>query len=636
MAKKSKKPAPVTNPAPAPVSKPKQVKEEIKKVFSFDSRFPAWVSDFKVQAVIVALLAIIFYCNTFGNEFALDDTIVVIKNEYVAEGFAGIPSILSKDAFDSYYRQSNSMNQLAGGRYRPLSIITFAVEQQFLGTDTVNTTKGPGDGLTHEMKSPREQKLLRDMHVRHFFNVIFFSLSMVVLLYFLRYVVFRGNMVMALIATILFTVHPLHTEVVANVKSRDEILSLLFICLTFIYAFKYQEEQKKWMLGVSLMCYLLAFLAKEYAIAMMLLLPLSFHLFNKYSIPKSLQAILPYMVPIAIYILLRRQVMTEGNPDSEFDILNNPYAFATPVEKVATKIATMLNYLRLLVFPHPLSADYSYSTIAYKTFAHPLVWLSLIVHGFIIRGLFYYYKRNSILCFGIAFYLFHLLLVCNLIFNIGATMGERLIYHSSVGFVIVFAYFLVKAAERIKEAKRSKTALVGFLALVVVLCGFKTIERNANWKNDDTLFNHDIATVPNSALVNSNVGYSYLNRAETEKDSVKKDALLRKAIVYYDKSISIHNTFVSGYMNRGLAYFYLNQPDSAKSNYDKVLKYYPNYANLFEIYYNLGVNFYFHRRLPEAIAIWKTVIKLNQNYTLAQQSINTAEMELRAAAAKQQ
>src|SRR6185295_7599301 len=89
--------------------------------------------EFKIQAVIVAILAIGFYINSYQNEFAHDDSIVIIKNEYVLEGFAGIPDILTKDAYDSYYRQFNSSNQLSGGRYRPLSVVTFAIEQQFLG-----------------------------------------------------------------------------------------------------------------------------------------------------------------------------------------------------------------------------------------------------------------------------------------------------------------------------------------------------------------------------------------------------------------------------------------------------------------------------------------------------------------------
>ena len=55
---------------------------------------------------------------------AHDDGIVIVKNEYVQEGFAGLKGIFTKDAYDSYYRQLNTINQLSGGRYRPLSVST--------------------------------------------------------------------------------------------------------------------------------------------------------------------------------------------------------------------------------------------------------------------------------------------------------------------------------------------------------------------------------------------------------------------------------------------------------------------------------------------------------------------------------
>src|SRR6202041_2731591 len=149
----------------------------------------------------------------------------------------------------------------SGGRYRPLSIVTFAIEQQFMGT--IPDNKIDSIVVHSDEKGPAEKVLNHNMHIRHFFNVLWFTLSVIVLLYFLRYVVFRSNPIMALLAAILFTINPIHTEVVANVKSRDEIMSLLFICLTFIYAFKYHEHKKKWMLGASLFSYLLAFLSKE-------------------------------------------------------------------------------------------------------------------------------------------------------------------------------------------------------------------------------------------------------------------------------------------------------------------------------------------------------------------------------------
>ena len=618
---------------------------------------PAWLYDFKIQAIIVGLLAFLFYINTAKNEYALDDTIVIVKNEYVHQGFGGIQDILTKDAFDSYYRQFNSSNQLSGGRYRPLSIVSFAVEQQFFGA----LSKTAVDsfityGMSFDMRTPHEKKFLQEMHIRHVVNVLLYTLSVIVLLYFLRYVVFRNNYIMALLAAILFAIHPMHTEVVANVKSRDEIMSLLFICLTFIYAFRYKETQRKSKLFASLGFYLLAFLSKEYAIAMIVLLPLSFMLFNKESMGKSISSTLPYLIVVGIYGLLRLQVVAPMNAASDADILNNPYAFASSTEKIATQIATSLNYLKLLILPYPLSADYSYNTIPYVDFGSIKVWLSILTYGFLIwLGISLFRKARSkesevkilgikisntdtgnsaaVLCFAIAFFMTHFLLICNLIFNIGATMGERLIYHSSVGFCIAVAFLLYKGFEKLSPAAGGKRMLAGLTIVLVVVCAGEVWARNNDWKNDETLFNEDIRKSPNSVLVNSNVASSLINMSDIDKDEATKRKHLLKGIEHYDKALSIHPTFVQGYMNRGVAYMKLNVPDSARVNYDRVLTLYPNYPKMYEIYYNLGVCYYLNKMVPQAINIWRQVQKMNPDQNIAQlavQNINVATQAMMA------
>lgn len=597
-----------------------------------DSLIPAWLYSFRNQAIIVALLAFALYCNTFQHEYALDDTIVIVKNEYVHEGFAGIKDILTKDAFDSYYRQFNSSNQLSGGRYRPLSILTFAIEQQFFGAVPKEAVDSVLErGMSYEMKSKEEQQFLRNMHTRHVFNVLWYMGCVVTLLYFLRYIVFKDNHIMALIAAVLFTAHPIHTEVVANVKSRDEIMSLLLLSATYIFAFRHLETENKKYMYFGMVSLFLAFLAKEYAISMLVLLPLAFYLFKGYDLGKSIKAAIPYFIVTAVYLVMRKAIVAPMNAASDNDILNNPYANATDPEKLATKISTSLNYIKLLIFPHPLSSDYSYNTIPYKSFSHWSVWVSLLFHGVLFRYMFKYFKERSVLCFAISFYVLNLLLVCNIIFNIGGTMGERLIFHSSVGFCIALAYFLYKGMEKIKPAATGRMALAAVVVLIVGLYGFKTIERNPDWKNDETLFNHDIENAPNSVLVNANVASSYVNKSEAETDTAKKYAMLRTGVKYYNKALEVHPTFVSGYMNRGVAYLKLNMPDSAKANYDMAAMYYPNYPKLYEVYYNLGVCFYLQGRVQDAINIWQKVMQMEPKYILAQQSINTAVQALQAA-----
>ncbi len=633
----------------------------------------------------MALLAFIFYANTYFNEWAHDDGIVIVKNEYVQEGFTGLKGIFTKDAYDSYYRQLNTVNQLAGGRYRPLSIATFAIEQQFFGAVPEEKVDSfLKQNFAYGISGPEEKKLVSNMHMRHLLNVFWYMALVVVLLYFLRYIVLKNDPIIAFMAVILFTIHPIHTEVVANVKSRDEIMSLLFMCLTFIFAFKYEEQKKLPLLIAALCSFLLAFLAKEYAITLVVLIPLSFYLFKDYTIPRSIKTFLPYMAVVLLYFFIRIKVASggsdatlydmlhslgEGNENSEKEVLNNPYYFATHTQKIATEIATSLNYLKLLIFPHPLSADYSYNSIPYKDYSNWQVWLSILVHTCIIgaTAYFIFFRKNyKVFAFAFTFYMIHLLLVNNLIFNIGATMGERLIFHSSVGFSIVVAYLLYKGFEKIQPGAQVKTGLIAVMAVIVVLCGFKTISRNPDWKNDKTLFFQDINVVPSSVLVNGNVAAAYITMADHETDTVTKYKYLHKAISLLDKAIAIHPTFVAGYLNQGIAYYKMGVLDSAQKCLDSVRKNYPNYPtlrNLYsllgdyhmrngwnnygkigkypeaikefelgiaidstnpELWYNLGGAYFSNKQAAQAITAWQKTLQLNPQHQQARMGMQAA------------
>ena len=108
---------------------PKQpVFQELKNTFHF---FP--FKNQKAPFIVIALLGLIFNLTTLNNEYALDDGIIIHQNDWVIKGTAGIKGILTKDAYESFYRRMNATDQLAGGRYRPLSVVSFALEQEIIG-----------------------------------------------------------------------------------------------------------------------------------------------------------------------------------------------------------------------------------------------------------------------------------------------------------------------------------------------------------------------------------------------------------------------------------------------------------------------------------------------------------------------
>lgn len=535
----------------------------------------AWgITDFKTQALILIVIGFIFYSNSFFNEYALDDGIVIQKNDYVQQGFRGIPKILSTDAYDSFYRQMGAKQQLSGGRYRPLSVVTFAIEQQLFGSNA-------------EIKPPDDAAF-----VRHFMNVLYYILSIVILLYFLKTFIFKKNQQVAFIACLLFLIHPMHTEVVANVKSRDEILSFLFIILTFIAVFRYRETKKIKQLFFGLVFYFLALLSKEYAITLLILIPMLLYIVLEMSFGKAILGTLPFLVIAGLYLLIRIKIVGKGATVENPDVLNNPYMYATAMEKLATKIEVLNHYLRLLFYPHPLSSDYSYSTIPYTHFRNSEVWASIVIHvSMAVGGIVLFFRRN-ILGFAIAFYLLHLLLISNLIFNVGATMGERMVYHSSLGFVLILAVLIDWLLKFISSESVKKTIAVSLGCIVVVWCGAKTIQRNAEWKNDNVLFIADAQTVPNSALVNGNAGKAYVDLSEMPENKAEEKEMIKKGIYHLSKAVTIHNKYVNGYLNLGVAYFKLKDYDNAKKNWDIVKQIYPNNPFLKRNFELLGATYF--------------------------------------------
>ena len=550
---------------------------------------------FRHRLIALLVLTFILFSNSIWNESALDDEIVLNKNQYVQNGIQGIGGILTHDAYSSYYDSMQANDQLSGGRYRPLSIVTFAIEESLFGYTEGSSITFSENGTTYSGILSRSLfdekevivtqvngvKILKRVnvkqidgyatlyHLRHFVNVLFYLVTIGLLFYLLHFVLLPSYKDIAFLTILLFAIHPIHTEVVANVKSRDEILSLLFIGLTFIYAFKWRKNNKRNTLLLTCACYFLALLSKEWGIVLVALLPIAFVVFRKETFYQALKTSVPFFSVALLYILVRLSIVGMGSEQQQMDLLNNPYLNATAIEKFTTKTTVLLKYLQLQIFPYPLSSDYSFKTIAYRSLQSWDFWVSLLVHLGLVYVLLKLFLKKHILAFAIAFYLGPLFLVSNYIFDIGATMGERLVFHSSFGFCFLVAYLILKYSPKLGPLKRQKQLLFPLLILLIGLASFTTINRNSDWKNNTTLFIQDVQTVPNSILANGNAGKAYLELAEKEnKGDNKQIDYLNKAEKYLNKAIQLDPKYYSAYLNLGYMWYMRNNLEKAALNWD--------------------------------------------------------------------
>lgn len=570
--------------------------------------------------ILILLGGIILYSNTFRHEFALDDDMIIVSNKYVQKGVAGIPEIMTTDMFDSYNKANGAEAGLSGGRFRPLSMISFAMEQELIGTypegmpenawdlnkngrgDAFEDANGDGRFTLYDAK-------INGMGMRHVNNVLLYVLSICLLFYFLRRWVFPVYPLLALLTALLFLVHPVHTEVVANVKSRDEIFALLFICLTLIMGMRYMSVKKSRDLLLTLLCFFLALLSKEFGVILLVLFPVAVWVLPGLAERKISVPVLAGMVVVfGIYFAMRQQTM--GDVQEVPELLNNPYLKASATEALATKIYIHLRYFLLMVFPGTLSCDYNYQAIPYRSFSDPEVWVSMLLLAGIAIGMLVSFKRKSKFLFAFILLILPLLLVNNLIFNVGATMGERLIYLSSFGFCLL----LMMGFEFLQNQNRwQQVWTLGVLVPVMLLMTYKTWSRNPDWKNNTTLYQSDIKKYPHSAFLNGNLLAIYGELAEQPGLAAQRQKLLDTAAYYGYQALRWHPDYNAALLNMGKVMAARNKNDSMAYYFNRLLQRAPQNREVAQAidqaagtHYNRGMDFLKQEQLDAAYAEMQT------------------------------
>ncbi len=600
---------------------------------------------FRIQLVVLLLIGILFYANSLADEYALDDGVMIKENTYVLEGFKGLGKIFSKHSMAAYYEKNHATDQFEGGRYRPLSIASFAIEQSLFGMN-------PGDEVTYQDEkgqfkkgkitgldaffvnvdytaadgSKQNEKVIgsavstfhTETIARHFTNVFLYLLTIGFVLYLMREQVFRGRPDLGFLCALIFAIHPIHTEVVDNVKSRDELMALLFLIMSFVFAFKHIEKKNYLHLFLGMLTLFLALLSKEYGVVMFVLLPLFFYIVSKKGLGRSLEASLPYFGTMIIYFIIRFSIIPFHTASSfhASEVLNNQYIAATGFEeKFSTKIYVLSKYLWLLIFPKTLCVDYSYNQIPFITFKDWHFWFSLILHLGIVAGTVVLFLRRHILSFFLLFYLAHLFLISNLAVEIGTTLGERLIYLPSFAYCIIFAYGLYSLLEKIRAFSIRKIVTIGLCSMLTLLCLVRVFSRNGDWKNDSSIFTHDLPLAPNSVLVNGNAGKAYIDMSNLPENKARETELVKKSIPPLMHALNLHPTYVNGYLNLGVAYFKLGNWDSTYANCLKshdLNPYNPLLHQFAGLFVNKGLEAARKKDMPMAIDMLKKATTLDQ------------------------
>lgn len=532
--------------------------------------------------IFIFLFGFLLYANTINHDYVLDDKPAIEENRLVKNGLAGIPLIITK----SYRFGNNKINE---GLYRPLSLVTFAVEYQFFG------------------KSSR---------VGHFVNVLLYAFCGI-LLFQVLYRTFKDfNFLLPFITTLLFIAHPVHTEVVANIKSRDEILSFLGFLLSIHFLIKYHEHKHIKFLIFASTSYLMSLLSKESAITFLAVYPLYLFFFNSTGLNENFKISSVFFITAAVYLIMMFSFIDKIEGGKNVDIIQNSLGAATnTLDHYATAIFILGKYLWLIFFPITLTYDYSYNQIPivtffdFKTIASVIIFLVLFVYSIIKI------PKKDILAFGILFFLITISLVSNLVFTIEWTLGERFLFTPSFGLCLMLAFIILKILKIDITNKTSvfpqKISLIIVLSVILIFYSYKTISRNTFWKNNFTLFSNDVHISTNSARVHGHLGKELVRLAKEEISQTKKIKLLNEALKEYKISIGIYPKYYDVVNEIGVTYFEYGKVEEAMSYYKKAILLNPEFT---EAYHNLGVAYTSQKKYNPAIESYLKALQYDSLY----------------------
>lgn len=532
MSKQKHKPQPAAATPKQATAKPKQPLREARAATPM--QVPQWA-----LILILAVFSIGLYSNTFENGYVLDDVMVAPENAYVKKGVAGIPEILSTTYMQGYVK-------MPFDNYRPMSLLTLAIEQQLFDGD-------PGKS--------------------HAINALLFACCVCMLFMFLKELLSKEQSLMVMAACLLFAAHPIHTEVVANIKSRDELLCFLFAITSCYLITKYVREGKALQLACIALCFLLSLLSKETSITLPLIALLVGFMINAEK--KKVWLVTGVMAATAVaFLVLRQQILVanHANDSSYIVYIDNQLAgIKDGLVRFCTATMALGLYLKMLVIPAPLSSSYAINTIPDTGINLSVIVTIAIYLSLTVFGVYSFLKRKNLVpAFAVLFIVVNLAIFSNYFFLIGALFAERFLFFSSAGFCLLVAYLASIAGK--KREKGPRSLLIITVPLVLVYAGL-TWGRNTEWKDNMTLFEADVKKMPENARLN----YYYANEmstafANSAASVQEQQARIAASIPYYQKALRIYPKYAAAITGLGTAFFKLKVYDSAEARYNQALE----------------------------------------------------------------
>lgn len=510
-----------------------------------------------IAFLAIFLVALLNFSNVVSGNFVADDMPYIVENEIIHTLFN--PDILfSKEHLSRGFVKFNN--------YRPIYFFALSLEYYLFGLDPFPY---------------------------HLINIFLHTINSFLLYYLtLKY---TNKKILAILSTLIFVVHPIHTEAVSNIIGLSELLTAFFLLLA-IWSYS-NSKTLNFYYFFSLICYLFGIMSKESGVVLpgiIILLDVCSSSLNSNNFKSKLFYYIGYLLTFLGYLALKisirgsivnskQLVFTEGNV----------------LERIYTMSLVFLEYFRLLIWPNKLVAFYDIFLIPIvKTPTFQVVSALSLILALLFTGLILI-KYEKITAFSILFFFGTMSVVSNIFFDLGVIMAERFLYFPSISICLLFGlglYYLINKGNTLK--------LVGVSLSFFIICSMtvRTYFRNLDWLTQDSVreaFLRDAPSSPRNAVM--------------QQDKIVQ--LFDKGQV--NEAIELAQKIVRDYPNYALAHHKLGKMLQSIGKDKEALEYFRNASNLrpdnLEMRISYALSLLNTGALSEAKIELETIIQINPN-----------------------
>lgn len=533
-----------------------------------------WGKGHRLALLVLAVLACGLYANTPVNDFMWDDTNLIEHNRHI-QSLANTPLF-----FTPHYW--NDLHPYHGqGQYRPVRTVTFALDYALWGLAPAGY---------------------------HATNLVLNMLAvLLVYLFVLRLVSADnrvpaethpgGNILLPLVTAAVFAAHPVHTESVAYVKNRSDLLAFIFCLCAFLLFTAYPGPRGRparvAVYAGALFCFTLALLSKEIAVVFPFLLAAYVYCF----VPKpewknDFFRTVPFFGGVALFFWFRLAFLeTAVEKSVHFDAWQH----------LLVVIKTLGWYLQKLTLPVHLNAEHVFDIPGSLT--EPPVLGAITGLCLLGAGLIFGLKKSKWLVFALCWLVLFLGPVSNIVFLESRPVAEQRLFFPSLGFSLLVGLGVIKMMGRgNRPVFRSGSALAA-MAAVTLLLGFysvQTVRRNADWRDPLTFYAKTVADSPGSFRAQLNFGVALAEQGR-----------LDEAMTRYRNALAIKPDYAMAYYKIGNVLMKKNQLTEAAAQYEKAIRIRPGYAHAHN---NMGVVLMRLGRIRQAIPFFSRATTLLPDY----------------------